>query len=219
MAARSVSNAAPSACVARQPKFWTKYFPTDNHSRNGWETVGIWRGRGALSANLITTNHDDRSTRRERQREVRVEIVIEGDACLPHAAASPLLVQGLGRAEPFSCHAVQLDPLLIDGGGGVAERLLEVLIFKEGILAKSSSRSRWTARISNTRRTVIRMPRMHGFPPHLPGSTVMRSNAGFAAICIQSNALNAQRVRPISSGMPARMPAWQAGGPLHHGCG
>src|ERR1039458_8607099 len=32
LAASNVSKAAPSACVARHPKFWTKYFPTYIHS-------------------------------------------------------------------------------------------------------------------------------------------------------------------------------------------
>ena len=32
-------------------------------------------------------------------------------------------------------------------------------------------------KLPNKARTVIRNPRMQGFPPHFPGSTVIRSNA------------------------------------------
>ena len=55
---------------------------------------------------------------------------------LSAAAASPLLAQGLDRAGPSSCHAVELNLILINGGGCVAESLLEIFLFKKRVLAE-----------------------------------------------------------------------------------
>ena len=53
--------------------------------------------------------------------------------------------------------------------------LLEVLFFQEGILFQNIFAMEMAARSSRTRWTVMRRPRMHDLPPHLAGSTVMRS--------------------------------------------
>src|ERR1035438_2738729 len=55
---------------------------------------------------------------------------------LPRVTTSPPLAQGLDRAGPSSCHAVQLNLSLIDGGGCVAESLLEIFLFEERVLAE-----------------------------------------------------------------------------------
>src|ERR1039458_1615212 len=55
---------------------------------------------------------------------------------LPPVTTSPPLAQGPGRAEPSSCHPVQLDLTLVDRGGCAAERLLKVFLFEEGIFAE-----------------------------------------------------------------------------------
>jgi len=53
---------------------------------------------------------------------------------------------------------------------------------RKGYSASSVARSGYVASSSRTRRTVIRIIRMHGFPPHFPGSTVIRSNKSTVAI-------------------------------------
>jgi len=93
------------------------------------------------------------------------------------------------RAAPASCDAIRVLDFVVYRGCGITKGLLQILFLKDkGYSRKSSTRSGCVARISSTLRTVIRIPRMHGLPPHLPGSTVMRSNAAFSLIRVKSSA-------------------------------
>ena len=81
----------------------------------------------------------------------------------------------LGRKEGESRHSINARLFVIDGCRSVAERLLQVRGLKKGVFREQSSAVRVGSE-EPTRRTVMRIPRMRGLPPHFPGSTVIRSN-------------------------------------------
>ena len=100
----------------------------------------------------------------------RLEALFTKDRCC--AGSEPLVL---------SCNAIDAESLIVDGSGCEAQCLLNVFRLEKGVFGEKGITARISPSSSRTRRTVILIPRIHGFPAHLPGSTVMRSN-GSAAV-------------------------------------